>query len=243
MSDSFDPYYEWLGIPADEQPPSHYRLLGISQLETNPTVIENATDRQMQFLRTFQNGPRGPISQRLLNEVARARYTLLDQQLRVEYDRSLAASVEESATPLPAALSTAGIDTVVGGPASPATPPESTVAAVVRPHTGPRHPAGRGRILPWMISSVSMTIVVGVWYQFVYVPKQKEKERVTLSDRTRSDTSPDRGTRRDGTQRIVQPRQPSGGGGSRRPGPDRGASAGGGCTQAASCVLLMPKSH
>ncbi|HIF31449.1 MAG TPA: hypothetical protein EYG57_12520 [Planctomycetes bacterium] len=73
MSDSLDPYYEWLGIPAEDQPPTHYRLLGITQLETNPTVIENATDRKMRYLRSFQNGPRGNVSQKLLNEVARAR--------------------------------------------------------------------------------------------------------------------------------------------------------------------------
>ena len=29
MSAGFDPLYKWLGIPPDEQPPHHYRLLGI----------------------------------------------------------------------------------------------------------------------------------------------------------------------------------------------------------------------
>ena len=28
MSDHFDPYYTWLGIPPEEQPPDHYRLIG-----------------------------------------------------------------------------------------------------------------------------------------------------------------------------------------------------------------------
>ena len=35
MAADFDPYYRWLGIPAEEQPPNHYRLLGIQDLETN----------------------------------------------------------------------------------------------------------------------------------------------------------------------------------------------------------------
>ncbi len=52
----FDPYYHWLGIPPDEQPPTHYRLLGIQALESNRQVIQNAADRQMAHLRTFASG-------------------------------------------------------------------------------------------------------------------------------------------------------------------------------------------
>ena len=29
-SEEFDPYRKWLGIPPQEQPPNHYRLLGIA---------------------------------------------------------------------------------------------------------------------------------------------------------------------------------------------------------------------
>jgi len=71
MSDSFDPYYTWLGIPPEDQPPSHYRLLGIKPLEENPDVIENAADQRMAHLRTFQAGRHSDLSQKLLNEVAR----------------------------------------------------------------------------------------------------------------------------------------------------------------------------
>ena len=28
----FDPYHRWLGIPPEEQPADHYRLLGIPRL-------------------------------------------------------------------------------------------------------------------------------------------------------------------------------------------------------------------
>lgn len=30
MPDRFDPYHQWLGIPPKDQPPNHYRLLGVS---------------------------------------------------------------------------------------------------------------------------------------------------------------------------------------------------------------------
>ena len=39
MSDQFDPYHVWLGIPPEEQPPSHYRLLGLRPLEADGDVI------------------------------------------------------------------------------------------------------------------------------------------------------------------------------------------------------------
>ena len=48
-----DPYHVWLGIPPEEQPPNHYRLLGIAMFESQPDVIATAADRQMGHLRTF----------------------------------------------------------------------------------------------------------------------------------------------------------------------------------------------
>ena len=47
MSEEFDPYYAWLGIPPKAQPPNHYRLLGVELFETNLDVIESAAFRQM----------------------------------------------------------------------------------------------------------------------------------------------------------------------------------------------------
>ena len=54
VSETFDPYRKWLGIPPAEQPPDHYRLLGIGRFEDDPDTISNAADRQMTHLRTFQ---------------------------------------------------------------------------------------------------------------------------------------------------------------------------------------------
>jgi len=74
----FDPYHKWLGIPPDEQPPDHYRLLGIRRFEDDPDVIEAAADQRMAHLRTYQAGRHGELSQRLLNEVAAAKLCLLN---------------------------------------------------------------------------------------------------------------------------------------------------------------------
>ena len=58
MAKVFDAYHEWLGIAPKDQPPNHYRLLGIDLGESSPDVISNAADRRMASLRTFQSGPR-----------------------------------------------------------------------------------------------------------------------------------------------------------------------------------------
>src|SRR6266436_617457 len=89
MTDSFDPYHVWLGIPPSAQPPGYYHLLGIQPFESDPAVIDHAADRQMAHVRGFQNGPHGELSQRLLNEIAAARSRLLDPAKKAEYDSGL----------------------------------------------------------------------------------------------------------------------------------------------------------
>jgi hypothetical protein len=80
MSDAFDPYRKWLGIPPQEQPPNHYRLLGVGLFEDDADTIAGAADRQMAHVRTFQTGRHSAVSQKLLNELAAARIALLDFQ-------------------------------------------------------------------------------------------------------------------------------------------------------------------
>ncbi len=96
MAEKFDPYYRWLGIPPEEQPPNYYRLLGVTVFENQADVIEAAADRQMGYLRTFQTGSHASLSQRLLNEVATARVCLLSPQKRAEYDAKLRETIQPS---------------------------------------------------------------------------------------------------------------------------------------------------
>jgi hypothetical protein len=99
MSDEFDPYHLWLGIPRQEQPPNHYRLLGLRPFEDNHEVISYALDQRSAHLRSFQTGRRGVQSQRLLNEVAAAGVCLLDPIKRAAYDQHLRASLPAPARP------------------------------------------------------------------------------------------------------------------------------------------------
>lgn len=102
MSDSFNGYHVWLGIPLTEQPPNHYRLLGISIFESDLDVIDHAADRQMAHVRTFQSGRNGALSQQILNELASARVCLLSLEKKAEYDDELRGKL--SAAPVIAAV-------------------------------------------------------------------------------------------------------------------------------------------
>ncbi len=94
MAEKFDAslserYYEWLSIAPEDQPPTLYRLLGVRTFEDKPNVIENAADRQMSHLRTFQSGKHSAESQKILNHVASARVTLLNPEKKEQYDKLL----------------------------------------------------------------------------------------------------------------------------------------------------------
>ncbi|HUY90376.1 MAG TPA: hypothetical protein VMV10_16690 [Pirellulales bacterium] len=91
MTDSFDPYHKWLGIPPAEQPPNHYRLLGIGLFEADPDVIEQAADRQMTHVQTHKTGSHSAASQKLLNQLSAAKLCLLSQAEKAKYDAALRA--------------------------------------------------------------------------------------------------------------------------------------------------------
>jgi Ca2+-binding EF-hand superfamily protein len=89
MSEDFDPYFKWLGIPPEQQPPNHYRLLGLPEFTDDADVVSHAVDRLMAHLRTFQSGPNSAHSQKLLNEISGARVCLLNADSKAEYDHQL----------------------------------------------------------------------------------------------------------------------------------------------------------
>ena len=102
MDENFDAYHQWLGIPPQEQPANHYRLLGLSTFEPNDEVIRIAAAQRQPLLRTFQQGRGAERSQQLLNEITQAKICLLDPDKRAKYDRTLAPlTVPATRHPLP----------------------------------------------------------------------------------------------------------------------------------------------
>jgi hypothetical protein len=121
----FDPYYRWLGIPPEEQPPNHYRLLGLRLLEPDADVIETAADARMVHLRTMQTGKHGALCQKLLTEVATARVCLLQPAKKAEYDRRLRAELASGLLKPPGSGSDGDLllTAAVAPPAPPLPPP------------------------------------------------------------------------------------------------------------------------
>jgi hypothetical protein len=89
MADSFDPFRDWLEIEPHEHPVDHYRLLGLRRFESNPEMIEAAADERMKRIRSYQTGPRGRLTQPILNAISKARLCLLDAHKRADYDHQL----------------------------------------------------------------------------------------------------------------------------------------------------------
>ncbi len=131
----FDPYYKWLGIRPENQPPDHYRLLGLEHFESDREVIQSAGERQMAHIQSYKIGPQSELSQRILNEIARAKVCLLNPTSKVEYDQQLRRKLSPpeditppphfAASPLPAVAATTPVQ-------APATFVEPRIRAVPR---------------------------------------------------------------------------------------------------------------
>lgn len=159
MDEAFDPYRKWLGIPPAEQPPHHYRLLGLALFESDPDVIANAADARMAHVKTFQTGRYGELSQQVLNHLAGAKVCLLRPETKAEYDRQLQSelAVGPRTPPLP--------------PAVPSPPPSELapeafgpqIAVGRRPRLKPTYTKRRRRH-PWLIvtSLILLIAMLGV---------------------------------------------------------------------------------
>jgi hypothetical protein len=163
MAEKFDPYHVWLGIPPEEQPPNHYRLLGLRAFEPNPDVIENLADQRMTHLRTFQTSKNSALSQKLLNEVSAARVCLLNPKTKQQYDQQLRASLAAATAVKPPALP-ASLPVVAplsaaraASPASAALQPSALSAATARPQSPPVAPRKSTVVRPNRLSAAVIT--------------------------------------------------------------------------------------
>ena len=94
----FDPLYKWLGIPPDEQPPNHYRLLGISLFENDKDVIDAAADKHLAFLHEVACGENVAQAEAISNEISRARLVLLSDKKKGLYDSELRDGISSSSS-------------------------------------------------------------------------------------------------------------------------------------------------
>ena len=98
----FDPYHKWLGIAPKDQPPHHYRLLGIDLFEADLDVIDAAAMKQIAYIRQCALGPHGELSQQLLNKLSEAQVCLLNPEQKAAYDGRLKAKLNAKSKAQPA---------------------------------------------------------------------------------------------------------------------------------------------
>ncbi len=62
MSEAFNPYQQWLGLPENLTSPNYYELFGLSPSETSGEKIAQAADRAKTKVRSFRPGlASGPV--------------------------------------------------------------------------------------------------------------------------------------------------------------------------------------
>lgn len=156
MPEPFDPYRKWLGIPQENQPPTHYQLLGIPEGEGDPDVIENAANRQMAHVRTFQSGKHSKLSQEILNQLASAKRVLLTPGKKAEYDAQLVASLPPAPPPSPT--------TAASQPASTSSPTETSIhlRGSSRKSIRRRRRQRKSSSLPLLLGIIALAIAIGL---------------------------------------------------------------------------------
>ena len=89
MSAPFDPYHKWLAIPPADQPPDHYRLLGLSAHEEEADVITGAASRQVAHLRSLDANGRESERSQLIAQIRVAYACLQNSEHKALYDQRL----------------------------------------------------------------------------------------------------------------------------------------------------------
>ncbi len=93
MASEFNPYLKWLGIPPHEQPPNHYRLLGIELFESDAEEIALAANRRVLQIQSMKTG-NPALVKRIIDEIADAADCLLDPEKKDGYDVALQLQIE-----------------------------------------------------------------------------------------------------------------------------------------------------
>jgi hypothetical protein len=97
MSDTFDPYREWLGVQDPQRPPNYYVLLGLDLFEHDREKIWNTSMGLMAAVLEHDPGPYCEDARRIFDELERARDCLYNPLEKQAYDARL--RERRSATP------------------------------------------------------------------------------------------------------------------------------------------------
>lgn len=166
MHDPFDPYQQWLGIPPAEQPPHHYRLLGLRPCEADHRAITRAVQTRIAHLRKCDDGSHKDDLHRLLQQVTEARHTLLNAKLKEQYDAKLRdEGVDPDQAPAPAPLPVPGAAVAASEPAHPGVAintgrPSAGVRGRSAARRGPASSAAKNPHLPIILTASGAGVVL-----------------------------------------------------------------------------------
>lgn len=85
----FDPYEKWLGIPRDQRPIDFFLLLDLDPDEDDPAAIKKAARKQTERVSAHEDGPHAQACARLMEEIEKARATLVNPAKRKAYEALL----------------------------------------------------------------------------------------------------------------------------------------------------------
>ena len=88
MAEELDVYRDWLGIKEPDRPLNYYQLLRLSRFEDDAAKIREHYRKLNAHVRKYSSGQYAKLSQKLLNELARAMLCLTDARRKTEYDAS-----------------------------------------------------------------------------------------------------------------------------------------------------------
>ena len=137
MGAQFDPYSEWLGIPADLRPITHYEILGIARFAADGEEIKRAAAGRIATLQLHLSGPQSGVAIQLLSQVETARACLSNEATRKQYEQLVRAKTAAAPPPRPAAAA---------APTPPPPPRPATVAAAPPPIAPPPIPKLEGGV-------------------------------------------------------------------------------------------------
>jgi hypothetical protein len=152
VSDSFNPFKEWLKTPGGTRPEHYYALLGLAPFESDRELIAQAADKLRSRVRRIRPGDHMTEWQELLDEIGAARECLLDAEAKAAYDAELRGRGRRVAKP-----KTRASATPKASEAPLATPPG------VKPKAAPRKPAVAEEppVPPWLKKPAATEQAVG----------------------------------------------------------------------------------
>lgn len=166
MHEPFDPYWHWLAIPPAEQPPDHYRLLGLSRFEGDTQRIAGAAQSRIDHVRNCDDGRHPESVERVLEHLAAARDTLLNPTLKAQYDYLISqqrpAQAASASRPTSAPATSPRRPTAAPPRHEPA-PPAVNVAAGRDRQPGAARPSAASLIVCGAAAALALALGLALW--------------------------------------------------------------------------------